>query len=202
MTYSSNTILIYQNVSYFRYPILRVEALKMHVLCAFNDHESQRIIGTYTAYNGHTILPNWSLLKILYLSCNAYMELVLKIKPGIIPRKIRASALWIDGVNNYLMFSDKLTQQSRCTSGTLSMGTNWELRISALDWGRLVSHHPRCRGHETVLPTLYLILMTLQRKLADSKIPYFRHVKRNEKVMYHVVYSCGSIIHNNSLILC
>jgi hypothetical protein len=29
----------------------------MHVLCAFNDHESQRIIGTYTAYNGHTILP-------------------------------------------------------------------------------------------------------------------------------------------------
>jgi predicted GH43/DUF377 family glycosyl hydrolase len=39
-------------------------------------------------------------------------------------------------------------------------------------------------------------------KWPDSKIPYFRHVKRNEKVMYpNVVYSCGSIIHNNSLIL-
>jgi predicted GH43/DUF377 family glycosyl hydrolase len=66
--------------------------------------------------------------------------------------------------------------------------------------GWLVITHGVGAMRQYCLGALYLILMTLQRKLADSKIPYFRHVKRNEK---SYLMSCILVaqLYNNSLIL-
>jgi hypothetical protein len=40
------------------------------------------------------------------------------------------------------------------------------------------------------------------KEIGRLKDPCFRHEKMNEKVMYPMSCICGSIIHNNSLILC
>jgi predicted GH43/DUF377 family glycosyl hydrolase len=110
----------------------------MHVLCAFNDHESQRIIGTYTAYNGHTILPK------LISTEDFYTFRVMPLygagaqnKTGIIPRKIKgkfAMLSRIDGVKIILCFlinshNGTIPLYFR-TSFSMGIYTNWELRIT------------------------------------------------------------------------
>lgn len=81
----------------------------------FNDHESHRIIGTYTAYIGYTILPK------LISTADFYTFRVMPLSGAdaqnknlaLSPRKIKgkyAMLSRIDGVNNYVMYSDKLTQ--------------------------------------------------------------------------------------------
>jgi hypothetical protein len=83
------------------------------------------------------------------------MELVLKIKTWHYSQKKSRCHARIDGVNNYLMFSDKLTQWDNpvvLQEPVFHHGiyTNW---IADLRFGlRKELHHPRCRGHETVLP--------------------------------------------------
>jgi hypothetical protein len=63
ITYNSSTIPIYQcHISDIRF--WKPRYWRRSFCALFDDHESERIIGTYTAYNGHTILPKWSLLKI------------------------------------------------------------------------------------------------------------------------------------------
>jgi hypothetical protein len=44
LSHNSSTIPTSPNVSYFRYPILKAAVLKTLVLCAFDDHESERIM--------------------------------------------------------------------------------------------------------------------------------------------------------------
>jgi hypothetical protein len=81
----------------------------------FNDHKSQRIIGTYTAYNGHTILPKTISTENFYAfsAMPLYGASAQNKNLALYPRKIKdkyAMLSRIDSINNYLMFSEKLTQ--------------------------------------------------------------------------------------------
>jgi predicted GH43/DUF377 family glycosyl hydrolase len=81
----------------------------------FNDYKSQRIIGTYTAYNGHTTLPKTISTEDFYTFSvmPLYGAGAQNKNLALYPRKIKgkyAMLSRIDGVNNYLMFSEKLTQ--------------------------------------------------------------------------------------------
>jgi hypothetical protein len=65
------------------------------------------------------------------------MELVLKIKAALFPEKSRqvCHALSIDGVNNYLMFSDKLTQWDNPVVLLVFHGNLHKLGIADLHFG-------------------------------------------------------------------
>jgi len=58
MIYNSNTTRILPNGSYFQYRILKAVVFEDARFVRFiDDDKSEKILATYTAYNGHVILP-------------------------------------------------------------------------------------------------------------------------------------------------
>jgi hypothetical protein len=100
------------------------------------------------------------------------------------------------------MYSDSVTQwDDPVPPGTsLFMGiySNWKLRISNLDCRRMVSNYTWCRSYETLLHRC-VHLDDPVREIGRLKEPLLSNEKMKD--MYPMVYSCGAIIHNNSLIL-
>jgi len=87
----------------------------MHVFVRFiDDDKTEKIYATYTAYNGHTILPkllsteNFYTFRVMPLHGTGAMNKNL----AMFPRKIKGKYVMlsrIDGANNYLMYSDRPT---------------------------------------------------------------------------------------------
>jgi hypothetical protein len=79
-----------------------------------NDDKSEMIYATYTAYNGHTVLPkllstkNFYTFRVMPLHGNGALNKNLALFPKKIKGKYAMLAR-IDGVNNYLMYSDRPT---------------------------------------------------------------------------------------------
>ncbi len=84
-------------------------------MCFVDYDKSEKIIATYTTYNGHIILPklistiDFYTFRVMPLSRADAQNKNLALFPTKIKGKY-AMLSRIDGVNNYLMFSDKLTQ--------------------------------------------------------------------------------------------
>jgi predicted GH43/DUF377 family glycosyl hydrolase len=179
----------------------------------FHDHESERIIGTYTAYNGHTILPkmisteDFYTFRVMPLHGTGAQNKNL----ALFPRKIKgkyAMLSRIDGVNNYLMFSNRLTQwdnpvilqEPRYPWEFTQIGNCGSPLWTEEGW--LVITHGVGAMRQYCLGASLFDLDDPSKEIGRLKYPLLSpREEEREGYVPNVVYSCGSIIHNNSLIL-
>jgi predicted GH43/DUF377 family glycosyl hydrolase len=177
------------------------------------DDSTEKIYATYTAYNGHTILPkllsteNFYTFRIMPLHGNGAQNKSL----ALFPRKIKgkyAMLSRIDGVNNYLMYSDRPTiwndpvmiQEPRFSWEFTQIGNCGSPLWTPEGW--LVISHGVGPMRRYCLGATLLDLDDPSQEIGRLKEPLLspREYER-EGYVPNVVYSCGSIIHNNSLIL-
>jgi predicted GH43/DUF377 family glycosyl hydrolase len=177
------------------------------------EDNSERVFGTYTAYNGHTILSK------LILTDDFYK---FRITPlygsgsqskgmAFFPRKINgkyAVLARVDGVNNYLMYSNNfyewdnpvLIQEPRYPWEFTQIGNCGAPLWTAEGW--LVITHGVGAMRQYCISASLLDLDDPTKEIGRLDKPLLSP-QENEREGYvpNVVYSCGSIIHNNCLIL-
>lgn len=178
-----------------------------------DDDKSERIIATYTAYNGHAILPK------LISTEDFYTFRVMPLHGAgaqnknlaLFPRKIKgkyAMLSRIDGVNNYLMYSDRVTQWNEPVI-LQEPRYPWEFtqigNCGSPLWteeGWLVITHGVGAMRRYCIGASLFDLDDPSKEIGRLKEPLLSPLEdEREGYVPNVVYSCGSIIHNNSLIL-
>ena len=178
-----------------------------------DDDNKETIYATYTAYNGHTILPK------LISTSNFYTFRVMPLHGSgaqnknlaLFPRKIKgkyAMLARIDGVNNYLMFSERVTvwnepvmiQEPRFPWEFIQIGNCGSPIWTKEGW--LVISHGVGPMRRYCIGAVLLDLDNPSIEIGRLTEPLLSP-RENEREGYvpNVVYSCGSIIHNDSLIL-
>jgi predicted GH43/DUF377 family glycosyl hydrolase len=178
-----------------------------------DDHESERIIGTYTAYNGHTILPRMISTEDFYTFSvmPLYGAGAQNKNLALFPRKIKgkyAMLSRIDGVNNYLMYSDTamqwdnpvMLQKPRYPWEFTQIGNCGSPLWTEEGW--LVITHGVGTMRQYCLGASLFDLDDPCKEIGRLKEPLLSP-REHEREGYvpNVVYSCGSLIHNNNLIL-
>lgn len=178
-----------------------------------DDDKSEKIIATYTAYNGHTIIP-----KLIYTE-DFYMFRVIPLygagaqnkNLAVFPRKIKdkyAMLSRIDGVNNYIMYSDRLMQWDNPVILQEPLYP-WEFtqigNCGSPLWteeGWLVITHGVGPMRQYCIGASLFDLDDPSKEIGRLKEPLLSPLEdEREGYVPNVLYSCGSIIHNNSLIL-
>jgi len=178
-----------------------------------DDDGSEKVIATYTAYNGHTILPK------LIITEDFYSFRVIPLhgagtqnkNHAFFPRKIKgqyAMLSRIDGVNNYLMLSERPTQwnnpikiqEPRYTWEFTQIGNCGSPLWTAEGW-LVITHGVGAMRRYCIGASLF-DLEDPTKEIGRLKEPLLSPQEdEREGYVPNVVYSCGSIIHNNSLIL-
>ncbi|MFB9056273.1 glycoside hydrolase family 130 protein [Mariniflexile ostreae] len=180
----------------------------------FQDEDgAETIYATYTAYNGHTIIPK-------LLSTHDFIN--FRIMPihgkaaqnknfALFPRKIKgkyAMLARVDGLNNYIMYSDRITlwnnpikiQEPKFAWDLTQLG-NCGSPIYT-DEGWLVITHGVGPMRRYSIGASLLDLEDPTIVLGRLKSPLLSPSKEErEGYVPNVVYSCGGMIHNNHLIL-
>jgi predicted GH43/DUF377 family glycosyl hydrolase len=178
-----------------------------------DDDKTEKIFATYTAYNGHTILPkllsteNFYSFRIMPLHGSGAQNKNL----ALFPKKIKgqfAMLARLDGVNNYLMYSDRPTvwnkpviiQEPRYPWEFVQLGNCGSPLWTEDGW--LVITHGVGPMRRYCLGASLLDLQDPSKEIGRLDEPLLSP-REDEREGYvpNVVYSCGSIIHNNSLIL-
>ncbi len=178
-----------------------------------DDDGSTRVMATYTAYNGHTILPK------LISTEDFYSFRVMPLHGAgaqnknlaLFPRKINgkfAMLARIDGVNNYIMYSDRQTQwntpillqEPRYTWELTQIGNCGSPLWTSEGW--LVITHGVGAMRTYCIGASLLDLDDPSKEIGRLKEPLLSPLEdEREGYVPNVVYSCGAIIHNGSLIL-
>lgn len=178
-----------------------------------DDNKKETIYATYTAYNGHTILPKLLSTEDFYNF--RVMPLhgagALNKNLALFPEKIKgkyAMLARIDGVNNYLMYSSRTTvwnkpviiQEPRFPWEFTQMGNCGSPLRTEEGW--LVITHGVGPMRRYCLGASLFDLEDPTKEIGRLKEPLLSP-REDERDGYvpNVVYSCGSIIHNKSLIL-
>ncbi|MDA3957225.1 glycoside hydrolase family 130 protein [Oceanispirochaeta sp.] len=179
----------------------------------FTEENQTQYYGTYTAYDGISTMPKLIETKDFYhFKVHPLHGNIAKNKGmALFPRKIRgqyAMLCRMDGRNNYISFSDniniwneaKMVQSPRYTWEFIQVG-NCGSPLETED-GWLVITHGVGPMREYVLGALLLDLENPEIEIGrlDSPLLAANEVEREGSVP-NVVYSCGSIIHNEDLIL-
>jgi predicted GH43/DUF377 family glycosyl hydrolase len=178
-----------------------------------DDNGSDRVMATYTAYNGHTILPKLISTEDFYSFrvMPLHGEGAQNKNLALFPRKIKgkyAMLARIDGVNNYIMYSDRVTQWN--TPILLQKPKfNWELtqigNCGSPLWteeGWLVITHGVGTMRRYCIGASLFDLDDASKEIGRLTEPLLSPLEdEREGYVPNVVYSCGAIIHNNSLIL-
>ncbi|MBL7136908.1 MAG: glycoside hydrolase family 130 protein [Candidatus Marinimicrobia bacterium] len=168
---------------------------------------------TYTAYNGFAILPKLIDTKDFYnfriLPLNG--EYVQNKDLALFPRKINgkyAMISRIDGVNNYIMFSDKINlwqnvkkvQEPKYTWEFIQIGNCGSPIETEKGW--LLITHAVGPMRRYSLGAILLDLEDPSKLIGQLRKPLLiPNDEEREGYVPNVVYSCGSIIHNNELII-
>ncbi len=180
----------------------------------FTDEEGLvTYYATYTAYDGISILPK------LLVTTDFYHFKVLPIHGevaqnkgmALFPRKVNgkyAMLCRIDGVSNYIAYSDNINVW-RNASLLQSPVFPWEyVQIGncgspiETERGWIVITHGVGAMREYVLGACLLELEHPENEIARLKTPLLiPDQKEREGYVPNVVYSCGAIIHNESLII-
>ncbi|GGZ33309.1 glycosidase [Echinicola pacifica] len=177
------------------------------------DDQSTKIYATYTAYNGHTILPklisteDFYTFRIMPLHGNGAQGKNLALFPQKIKGKY-AMLSRIDGVNNYLMYSDRVTlwnnpqriQEPKYTWEFTQIGNCGSPLWTKKGW-LIITHGVGPMRRYSIGASLFDLddpSLEIGRLQEPLLIPLEK--ERNGYVP-NVVYSCGSLIHNDSLIL-
>ncbi|NOQ96568.1 MAG: glycosidase [Calditrichae bacterium] len=178
-----------------------------------NDDGEVTYYATYTAYNGYAILPKLVATKDFYH---------FKVSPlhgkyaqnkdlALFPRKINGQYAMVgryDGVNNYIMFSDKvnLWQNARLLQKPsypwefIQIGNSGSPIETPDGWLLIIHGVGPMRRYS--LGAILLDLDNPEKVIGHLKSPLMvPNEKEREGYVPNVIYSCGSIIHNNELII-
>ncbi len=177
------------------------------------DDGTDRYYATYTAYSGLTVLPKMISTRDFY-HFNIWPlhgEIAHSKGMALFPRKINgryAMLCRLDGFNNYISFSDKITiwreakliQQPRYPWEFVQIGNNGSPIETPEGW--LVITHGVGPMREYVLGASLFDLQDPEKEIGRLNKPLLAPNKyEREGYVPNVVYSCGSMLHNNDLIL-
>ncbi|GGD34426.1 glycoside hydrolase family 130 protein [Flavobacterium orientale] len=177
------------------------------------DDGTQKIYATYTAYDGLTVLPK-------LLSTNDFLNFRVMPMHGngaqnknfaLFPRKIKgkyAMLARIDGVNNYLFYSDRITlwnnpikiQEPKYPWEFTQIGNCGSPIFTEQGW--LVITHGVGPMRRYCIGASLLDLEDPTIELGRLKEPLLSPLEEErDGYVPNVVYSCGSLIHKDHLIL-
>jgi predicted GH43/DUF377 family glycosyl hydrolase len=180
----------------------------------FTDNNGEiTYYATYTAYDGQTILPKLLETKNFYhfkaLTING--EIARNKGMALFPRKIRgkyAMLCRIDGVNNYIAYSDalniwrdaKLIQTPKFHWELVQVG-NCGSPLETKEGWLVITHGVGPMREYAIGASLY-DLDNPEKEIGRLKTPLLSpNTEEREGYVPNVVYSCGSIIHNGNLIV-
>jgi beta-1,2-mannobiose phosphorylase / 1,2-beta-oligomannan phosphorylase len=178
-----------------------------------DDNGEVTYYATYTAYDGITILPKLLLTQDFYhfKVIPIHGDVAQNKGMALFPRKINgkyAMLCRIDGVNNYISFSDNITiwrksmilQKPKFPWEFVQMG-NCGSPIETKD-GWLVITHGVGPVREYSLGVSLLDLENPEKEIARLEYPILvPNESEREGYVPNVVYSCGSMICNDNLII-
>lgn len=178
------------------------------------DNGDIKYYATYTAYNGFVILPQ------LIETTDFYRFKVMTIYGqnaqnkgmALFPRKVNGQYAMLsrhDGENNYIMFSDQITNWDGEATLIQEPEYPWEFvqlgnsgSPIETNEGWLVITHGVGAVRRYVLGAILLDLDDPTKVLASLKNPLLTaNEMEREGYVPNVVYSCGSILHNDNLII-
>ena len=177
------------------------------------DNDKVIYYATYTAYDGHTILPKLLETKNFYhfKALPIHGEIARNKGMALFPRKINdryAMLCRVDGVNNYIAYSDKiniwrearLIQEPKYPWELIQIGNCGSPVETKEGW--LVITHGVGPMREYVLGASLYDLDNPEKEIGRLKTPLLapNHEER-EGYVPNVIYSCGSITHNGYLII-
>jgi len=168
---------------------------------------------TYTAYDGITILPKLLETNNFYhfKALTIHGEIARNKGMALFPRKIKgkyAMLCRIDGVNNYITYSDKLNiwrearliQVPKFHWELVQIGNSGSPVETKEGW--LVITHGVGPMREYVLGASLFDLDDPEKEIGRLKTPLLvPNDEEREGYVPNVVYSCGSVIHNGNLII-
>jgi predicted GH43/DUF377 family glycosyl hydrolase len=178
-----------------------------------DDDGSEAVMGTYTAYNGHSILSKVIMTEDFYTFrvMPVHGEESQSKGMALFPKKINGMYAMlgrIDGVNNYLMYSSRLNQWKNPQIIQRPVYP-WEYtqigNCGSPLWtehGWLVITHGVGAMRRYCIGASLLDLDDPSIEIGRLPEPLLTPLEdEREGYVPNVVYSCGSIIHNNCLIL-
>ncbi|MCH8568421.1 MAG: glycoside hydrolase family 130 protein [Balneolales bacterium] len=168
---------------------------------------------TYTAYNGVSILPQLLSTKdfIFFDIITLNGKAVHNKGMALFPRKIKGKYVMLsrkDGVNNFIMYSDhmhfwdeaEIIQEPKMPWEFIQIG-NCGSPIETNE-GWLVITHGVGPMRQYAISAILLDLENPSKVIARLEEPLLTpNEEEREGYVPNVVYSCGSLIHNNKLIL-
>lgn len=168
---------------------------------------------TYTAYDGSSILPKLISTKDFYnfkiLPINGHLAQDKGM--ALFPRKIHgkyAMFCRVDGVNNYIAYSEninvwneaKMVQQPKYAWNLIKIGNAGSPIETEFGW--LVITHGVGPMREYSLGASLFDLKNPEIEIGRLTQPLMMsNEEEREGYVPNVIYSCGSIIHNNELII-
>lgn len=168
---------------------------------------------TYTAYDGSTILPKMLDTSDFYhfriVPLNG--EIAQNKGMALFPRKVNgkyAMLCRLDGFNNYIAFSDtiniwrkaKLLQEPRFPWELIQIGNGGSPIETPEGW--LVVTHGVGPMREYVLGASLFDLQNPEKEIGRLKSPLLMpNNEEREGYVPNVVYTCGSMVHNDDLII-
>ena len=175
--------------------------------------EPTKVYATYTAYDGHTIIPkllsteDFINFRVMPMHGKAVQNKNFALFPEMINGKYAMLAR-VDGRNNYIMFSDRITlwndpillQEPKFPWEFTQIGNcGSPLRT---DEGWLVITHGVGQMRRYCIGASLFDLDDPTKEIGRLSRPLLSPTE-NEREGYvpNVVYSCGAMIHNDSLIL-
>ena len=168
---------------------------------------------TYTAYDGTTILPKMLDTRDFYhfRILPLHGEIAQNKGMALFPRKVNgkyAMLCRLDGFNNYIAFSDnisiwreaKLLQQPKFPWEFIQIGNCGSPIETPEGW--LVITHGVGPMREYVLGASLFDIQNPEKEIGRLKSPLLiPNSEEREGYVPNVVYSCGSMIHNDDLII-
>ncbi|PRY98255.1 glycoside hydrolase family 130 protein [Marinilabilia salmonicolor] len=180
----------------------------------FTDDDNKTIYyATYTAYDGATILPKLLETEDFYhfKVRPLHGEIAQNKGMALFPRKINgkyAMLCRLDGFNNYIAYSDNITlwrkadilQQPQYPWELIQIGNCGSPIETEEGW--LVITHGVGPMREYALGAALFDIDNPEKEIGRSKTPLLiPNTEEREGYVPNVVYSCGSMTHNDELII-
>ncbi len=177
------------------------------------DDGTEKIYATYTAYDGHTIMPkllstdDFNTFRIMPIHGKGAQNKNFALFPKKINGKFAVLAR-VDGVNNYLMYSDRNTlwndpikiQEPKYPWEFTQIGNCGAPLWTTEGW--LVITHGVGPMRRYCIGASLFDLDDPTKQIGRLSEPLLSPLEEErEGYVPNVVYSCGSIIHNENLIL-
>jgi len=177
------------------------------------DNGEISYFATYTAYDGITILPKLLETKNFYhfKALTLHGEIARNKGMALFPRKIKgkyAMLCRIDGVNNYLAYSDdinlwreaKIIQKPKFHWEMIQVG-NCGSPVETKEGWLLITHGVGPM-REYVLGASLFDLDNPEKEIGRLRTPLMSpNAEEREGYVPNVIYSCGSMLHNGNLII-